>query len=537
MKAKSINAEQYEQARKALFETLPPISQDVVNWVENYVLGLSRYMFAYREKYNDYGYCTHCKKEVFLNFGERLRHNEVGSCPNCGSRVVFKDAGRGHKRLFDKEYIIIAQPLTDRGIAVRAFEVFKDFTNEYKGVDTLYRETYRIYFNKGIDCAFKSYCEHYRSDELTVKALNENYNSNFIRWARMKAIPNPALPTAFYVSNRYEPKFYGFEDWNLENTYFKYAQVKEYKNLCIKTDPVNVTLCSFLDMYVKHPEITEKLMKEGFGKIIWQRLSPYYSCTPKIDLRKKTVSKALGLNKAQVRECRDKWWQEIEEYMFCQKYNLKSKRELSFVKDANSRSTLLDIEKYVPVRKAIKYLINQNKGSYIYRDYLSECKKLNLNLESKDVLFPESLIKAHEHNIEALQIISDREKAKSKKEQNENFKNKFLKKWNKLYQYEDESLLIRPAQGYADLLKEGRELHHCVAHCYSDDYLNGRTIILFIRQKSDPNKPYYTMELGLNERMIQCRGYKNAGMTEEVKAFTNHFLEHIKNQHKKVNAA
>lgn len=74
------------------------------------------------------------------------------------------------------------------------------------------------------------------------------------------------------------------------------------------------------------------------------------------------------------------------------------------------------------------------------------------------------------------------------------------------YFYEDDTYMIIPAGKCEELMKEGRELHHCVGA--SDIYMKkmaaGETWILFLRKKEDLEKAYYTVEINLKtDKIIQ----------------------------------
>ena len=43
-----------------------------------------------------------------------------------------------------------------------------------------------------------------------------------------------------------------------------------------------------------------------------------------------------------------------------------------------------------------------------------------------------------------------------------------------------------------------------------------------MRKEKEPDKPYYTLEFK-NNRIVQCRGSHNCGMTPEVEAFVKAF--------------
>ena len=61
---------------------------------------------------------------------------------------------------------------------------------------------------------------------------------------------------------------------------------------------------------------------------------------------------------------------------------------------------------------------------------------------------------------------------------------------------------------------------------------------IFIRKKSEPDKPFYTLEYNpKTENIVQCRGSHNCGKTPEVEAFVNAWSEYIRNKKKKSHAA
>ena len=80
--------------------------------------------------------------------------------------------------------------------------------------------------------------------------------------------------------------------------------------------------------------------------------------------------------------------------------------------------------------------------------------------------------------------------------------------WDK-YKFKDEDFEIVPPKEPDEIVAEGRILNHCVGG-YVDRVANGETIILFLRKKSEPDKPFYTLNLDpTGKRLIQVHGYKN----------------------------
>ncbi len=60
--------------------------------------------------------------------------------------------------------------------------------------------------------------------------------------------------------------------------------------------------------------------------------------------------------------------------------------------------------------------------------------------------------------------------------------------------YDDENYLIRLPKDEDEICKEGMSLHHCVGG-YAHEHSIGSTTIMFLRKKSEPDKPFYTIEV------------------------------------------
>ena len=89
-------------------------------------------------------------------------------------------------------------------------------------------------------------------------------------------------------------------------------------------------------------------------------------------------------------------------------------------------------------------------------------------------------------------------------------------------------ILIRPCAVPEELDQEHKALIHCV-DTYKEKHAGGKTAIFFLRRASDPDKPWYTLELKLDDfTVIQNRGKCNCARTEEVEAFEKAWLEHIR---------
>lgn len=62
------------------------------------------------------------------------------------------------------------------------------------------------------------------------------------------------------------------------------------------------------------------------------------------------------------------------------------------------------------------------------------------------------------------------------------------------FEYEDEEYIIRLPKNQSEIIREGMELRHCVGG-YAESHEKGESTIVFLRKKSEPDKPFYTIEV------------------------------------------
>lgn len=523
-KAKKITKEQYRHAKKMAFaKSIDGLPKKVAQWVDDSVLLGSRYLFTHRENGVRYGHCTHCHKDVVLELGRtysaadvqnvNCKHKDIGFCPACKSTVEFHDSGRGRKYMYDQKYILFATKLRDGGILVRAGFVERDYRLDYTTVKTDFFEEYRIYYNTGVDTVW-------------AKRWSYGFHGWEQDWERMATIPEPSSRQPYYTSvkNYAENHYYGFNDETFKNTNLQYAQMSAYM------ENFGGNPCGWLDTYVKYPVLTEKLVKEGFI-----RLAVNDSWTNGVvNRRAKTVSAALGLTKKELRELPEKTRDAVLYAQLAKKYGITPAQARKYV--LYSSTSIENVEKHLPFKKAVKYLDGQEETIYTLCDYWNDCEKLNLDLSREDILLPPDLAQAHRRTNEALAEARRQKELEETRRTQEEF-GKRLKKLERDFDFESGGLLIRPARSHAELIDEGSALHHCVA-TYAKKHLSGQTVIFFVRKKSEPDKPFYTLEYNpKTENIVQCRGLHNCGKTPEVEAFVNAWSGYIRNKKKKSHAA
>lgn len=187
-----------------------------------------------------------------------------------------------------------------------------------------------------------------------------------------------------------------------------------------------------------------------------------------------------------------------------------------------------NISGYFDVYTNIVYLKDdsQNQGYYrnpirLYRDYIDMAYDMmggDIRIQQWKFKDVDELKDVHDETSEILnsiETIKREEEYKAKQE-------KLSKKWEKLLYEEDNLQIIAPTCA-TDIANEGIALHHCVK-TYIEAVYNGRTTILFIRDKKDLDTPFYTLEIR-DGRIRQCHGFCNSNPTDEIREFLKRFCD------------
>lgn len=106
-----------------------------------------------------------------------------------------------------------------------------------------------------------------------------------------------------------------------------------------------------------------------------------------------------------------------------------------------------------------------------------------------------------------------------KTEERRTKENKLKLEFREQLNYEDENYLIRLPVNSDEVQQEGLALHHCVGG-YAYSHESGATTIMFLRKKSEPDKPFYTIEVE-----IRLADGKVAGLRiRQIHGFGNRWL-------------
>lgn len=287
-------------------------------------------------------------------------------------------------------------------------------------------------------------------------------------------------------------------------------------------------LMEYLRLYCKHPNI-EYLMKSGYGVLIKEIVTGYWGSAIKLETSRRinwksnNLLKMLGLNRTEFKLLQGHelyyenycWWRE--------KYpQFKPDKLLLMARVFGCESgTVESLEKLTDVRlpRIAEYLDNGGINTHDYLDYLKQCRELRYNTSDTAICMPHDFNAMHTR---LSKIIEYRHSEETRRLFDENYPQR------KKLEFTDEKYIIRQPESLGEIISEGKALSHCVGG-YAERHAKGKLHILFIRQSDKPNKPYYTMELSTDGRIVQIRGLGNCDPTKEVQEFIEQYKRHISN--------
>lgn len=490
---------------KQHMDMFPGLPEGFEQYCEDHIFNQSYLFFTKLGKNGRrQGKCGSCGKSFRVK--RNIQHNSTGICPCCGKPVTYKGAWY-EPDLEENRKICVCYKVDDQ-LLIRWVNVTRSFT---------YPECRRRY-------------------EYEDSALNLHLNTK--RGQRLYG----------YVYQR-RPYGYG-KEWIVRGNEpctaesFVYTENlhevfgRRYYNVDLKEDLENVKKpISFhcLLNALRDSPAAEYLFKLGMVSLAinWK-----YICNELKEGEKPSFSRCLGVN-GQYLNLYSRLNISAEEHNI-----IKASRQQVTEQDILDWRQLRDsycgsntVTEWLPqmsFRKFLNYFARQkrrypkeriNRLTGWYRDYIGMSHDLKVDLTHKQVRFPKDIKEAHD------QLLPRYNKEKSAIEDGV-----FAEAVAKIYpalpftQYEKNGFCIRLPQLRSDLTTEGQSLSHCVgSDSYYKNHIAGTSLIFFIRKSSEPDKPYYTMELNMeNLRIMQLYGYKDKGAPKEVRAFADSMVQAMK---------
>lgn len=167
---------------------------------------------------------------------------------------------------------------------------------------------------------------------------------------------------------------------------------------------------------------------------------------------------------------------------------------------------------------------------YTFRDYCFMCKALGVDLDLNNIKTKEELQVRHDKILYTYQLF--------KRKLSEDKYNKVKSTYKNLF-YDNDKYLIRYPEALKEIVEEGSVLHHCVGS-YCDRVLKKQDYILFLREKSNPDTPFITINLIDTSKGFECKqahGKYNCKISNypEAEEFLNEWFKKFNIIHLNIN--
>lgn len=506
-------------ARMEKFGALP---DDYDEFVEGTVFKEDNYIFYSLS--GKTAYCSRCRQDLAIDGGKKLRrkdaqapeaqetvkHNGTVTCPCCGTRLFCKSIGRGRRNLTAVRWSAFASK-DGEDVLVRYFAHEKYFGDDFRNP--------RI-----------TSWEHFR--RIHTAQRTEEYewgrfkNTEEMRWCVEKNWFYGLFPPSEYRIPRNMTLYH--QDWEdiTAGTCMKYSAVGlylQYMSDAGKAESRPWLVDGYFASYRKNPAL-EQLVKVGFCEMARESIEESYRVPEWTNGR--TVLETLGISKSQFRMLR-----RIKDPTFHDVGILKYKKDLSWedfliLRELKSDRLIYrkfaDFMRYATLHRLIRYLKDQGiEHPQDYFDYAGWTEKMGYDMRNEFNLFPKNFRKAHDERSDEYLKFKDKEEKAERRRFNRKLKKMRLAASDvDAMNLRVAGLFVRLPNQLEELKVEGEALHHCVG-TYMEQVRKGKTMIFFIRREAEPDKPYYTMEW--KGKVVQCRGFRNRDMTEDVRAFVNIF--------------
>lgn len=464
-------------------------------------------------------YCTQCHTytptdiKLGSKYSGDTNPRRYTICPYCNESISLFSLRKKTTPTERHQTYWIGQNLGEKIFVLRGFRVtLRLYSPEvFENEEIIKQEIRRLYISP--DDSYKEYCG-WGYDYTTDKYIPDQWAP---RAAGFASASGPIYPDTFEEAIGTGAEYAHFQDAKEEEIFTdegnwddRWGTSGSYYAATNNRD----SIWDYLSVYANNRR-TEMLVKLNMPYLVRTQMQGY---AIHVNGRAKNPWDYLHIYKSRLKgfSCTGG-----DDYDTLKVYRLERRLKLQFTdEEVNTlkgfiyrESVVKDCLKYMTIRQLINRVNNyyKKKVGYTktdvlttYSDYLSMKEELGYDMTNSIILHPKDLKAEHD------KAVIERNKAAAKRREeaaNEMYKgiSARFKRANKVYYYSSGKLFVRPAKNAAEIIEEGRTLHHCVG---GDDYLEAHakkeSIILFLRKKEDT--PYITIEMLPTGKIVQWYG-------------------------------
>lgn len=527
---------------------VPKLPEDIYDWIWQQE-GAEDFAFLDKGKWT----CTSCGKSYEERELKRTgskkgaRHNDMVKCPECGKMVMAK------KRVQDiekKSHFAILQKIDSRMSVSRHFDVRMTWDKEGRKVRV--NEAVRLILNH--TSTLPKYCAEIFYNQYSPNGAYGGGKQWDPEYAYFDNKSNPSNRRK--VAGFLYPE--GIEEALKDTAYTAWGRI--FAQMAAAGKKLNYDRLMACQNNKQMVGIVEYLFKGRFHKLLAEtseRVSywdyGYYGC---LDIGGETIEEIFGIPDRQViNRIRDvdggesmvhwmRWsveeGQKIsqETLEWLSKNNI-GQAEVEFISDRMSLQQIMNYVNRQQVESYPKKTASQILGQW--KDYLDMLEKIGKKADDAMMYRPRELKRRHDECVEEINRRRIIEEMKRNEEQRQEEARKMrerfpgaeeiLKEIKPKYEYTGEEYLIVVPKRLIDIIAEGQALHHCAGATdrYFDRIMQRETYICFLRKVSDPETPFYTIEVEPGGTIRQHRGmYDEEPDIDKIKPFLRQWQKEIR---------
>lgn len=468
----------------AVMSEVPDAPKDLKTWISSHAFDES--IFYMKNKKRVIGYCTHCKSWVDL---KTVNHGEEGKCPRCRAAVTWR-SWRKQKTVEDEQWVGVLQRLQDEsGYILRGYRcrIKWRLENDWENPELNIWEGYRTRLGKAFN-------------EVEQYEWAEWKNTETNRWCHPKSHGYYGAYERFgralmYTANmRKELKNEPFARINV-------AKIMDYGRSYKEPSYI-------LQRLYRYPYI-EYLQKAGLHRLVKEimKAQEYSSC---FDTEKKKINEVLKLDKQRYNKLKE--WNGGSNTLYLlqleRTYGGRITKEISEWAEKEKgvigletlcRRTGLNVAQQVNyIKKQMELMhMNLHDTENTYADYLNMAEDRGMDIRDDIVRRQKNMREYHDRYAEEKNAENNRKRDKEVNRKFAQIAQQYAQN-TEHFALEDKNLMVVVPRRASDITAEGRKQHHCVGA--SDIYMKkmneGKTYIVFLRDKKNQKTPYYTIEVG-----------------------------------------
>lgn len=489
----------------------PPLPKDWLRWVDKVGIPAQYIFYQYRKGGAKTGYCTYCEKEVPLK--QQPYHKKEGRCPCCHRKVQFRAYGRSSTFRTNGRSVYLLQRRPD-GFILREFWVYRTYhQNNWGEAEIQCSEVQRTICDSQFQ-ARDYYWYTYKNRDLRWAAETPpfNYGNAYYRYCYGGDGPVYGKTLPSLKNNE-------LRDSNLVQWIYDHNMIcnpRGYLHLLSLVPPferIQKANLPALELDCKNrPETVRGCLKAPFAT---------------------NLTKALGLDTQRLRrlrkmrgDCVALDWLQYEKAQNTQypdkviewfSLNNIKRSSLDFVM---GKMSPIQIYNYVR-RQSTESGDSASHVVMIWRDYLSMAASFGMDTDDAIIYRASKLRLRHDQLVLRAKMEDAAKRANDLSAKHPTI-NKICKSLSK-YEHTGDAYAVIAPKCIEEIYADGYALNHCLfrSEVYWDRMEAHETYILFLRRRSAPDVPYYTLEIEPDGTVRQARTEfsRTDDEIEQIKAY------------------